>query len=188
MKIHQLQASYQIEQDRVLVRLNTHSGEEVRLWLTRRLTKNLFPHIFKAAAALTDTPTQLVSHDGADPLALTQFRMQESIQQADFSTPFVNEAPVLPMGHAPLLATTVQITPAEGGNLRLGFEESISGTAGIRSFEITLDPPLLHAFTHLLQLALKNSDWGIVPDQLAPSNDTPALDAFGAAEPPKYLN
>lgn len=188
MKIHQLQASYQIEQDRVLVRLNTHSGEELRLWLTRRLTKNLFPHIFKAASALTDTQSQLVSHDGADKLALTQFRMQESLQQADFNTPFDTEASVLPMGHEPLLATTVHMTPAEGGTLRIGFEEKITDSAAVRSFEITLDPPLLHAFTHLLQLVLKSADWGIVPDQLVPSNDTPALDAFGAAEPPKYLN
>lgn len=188
MKIHQFQASYLIEQDRVLVRFNTHSGEELRLWLTRRLVKNLFPHIIQAATTLPDAPAQLTSHDGADHLALAQFRKQESLQQADFNTPFKTEAAVLPMGAAPLLATTVHITPCEGGALRIGFEEKIPDRAEMRSFEVTLDPPLLHGFMHLLELALQHADWGLQLVKLDSPNETPSLDAFLAAEPPKYLN
>ena len=188
MKIHQLQASYQMEQDRVLVRLNTLSGEELRLWLTRRLIRNLFPHMMQAATALTDTQAPLVSHDGADRAALTQFRKQESLQQADFDTPFNTEASVLPMGKEPLLATAVHITPSEDGSLRIGFEEKIPDTAGVRSFEVTLDPPLLHGFMHLLELTLKHADWGIQLVKQNPPNDAHAMDAFAAAEPPKYLN
>jgi len=32
MNIHQLQATYLVEQDRILIRMNTQSGEELRLW------------------------------------------------------------------------------------------------------------------------------------------------------------
>ena len=41
MQIHQMSASYVAEQDRVLLRINTVEGEEMRLWLTRRLMAGL---------------------------------------------------------------------------------------------------------------------------------------------------
>ncbi len=49
MQIHQLQASYQADQDRILLRLNTHSGEEMRVWLTRRMLKGMLGHVQKLA-------------------------------------------------------------------------------------------------------------------------------------------
>ena len=36
MNIHQLSVTYLPEQDRILARVNTTAGEEMRLWLTRR--------------------------------------------------------------------------------------------------------------------------------------------------------
>ncbi len=188
MDIHQLQVSYQMEQDRLLVRLNTYSGEELRLWLTRRMIKNLFPHMIRASIKTDAASTQLTSHDGADSRALSQFRKQESLQQADFQTPFNSEAHVLPMGSEPLLVTTVHITPRDDGALQLAFEENTPGSTANRRFEVILAPPLLHGFMHLLETALKHTDWGIT---LAAGNeppDTPTLGALATAEPPKYLN
>lgn len=188
MTIHQLQASYVAEHDRILVRLNTLAGEELRLWLTRRMVKNLFPHIIKVTTELIAAQSQSASHDGADQKAFTQFKKQESLRQADFSTPFETQAMVLPIGDAPLLATTVHITPNEGGALRIGFEEKIPGLASSRSFEVTLGQDLLHGFMHLLESALKHADWGMTLDQVNPPVDDQVVDIFAAAEPPQYLN
>ena len=188
MNIHQLQVSYQVEQDRLLVRLNTHSGEELRLWLTRRMIRNLFPHMIQASTAPEGALPQLASHDGADGTALTQFRKQEALQQADFQTPFNNEASALPIGSEPLLATTVHITPQDGGALRLAFEENTPGATAMRRVEVVLEPALLHGFMHLLDQALKFADWGIVLSPEQKPRDATIIDALAAAEPPKYLN
>jgi hypothetical protein len=186
--IHQLQATYQIEQDRILVRLNTHAGEELRLWLTRRMVKNLFPHMIQACTELVTTQPRMASHDGADSKALTEFSRQESLQQADFQTPFNNQALVMPIGEEPLLATTVHIASSEGGSLRLGFEEKLPGTAKTRSFEVTLGPTLFHGFLHLLESALKHADWGLTLGDIDKLKDSKLIDAFANAEPPRYLN
>jgi hypothetical protein len=188
MDIHQLQVSYQMEQDRLLVRLNTHSGEELRLWLTRRMIKNLFPHMIRASIETDAASTQLSSHDGADSRALSQFKKQESLQQADFQTAFKAEANVLPMGSEPLLVTTVHVTPLEAGALRLAFEENSPGAAPGRRFEVILAPPLLHGFMHLLESALKHTDWGLALAEPIEAPDSASSDALATALPPKYLN
>jgi hypothetical protein len=188
MTIHQLQASYVTEQDRILVRLNTHAGEELRLWLTRRMVKNLFPHMMKVTTELIATPAQNTGGDGTDPKAAVQFKIQESLRQADFVTPFKSQATTLPIGESPLLATTVHITPSEGGGLRIGFEEKVPDQAGSRSFEVTLGQDLLHGFMHLLEAALQHADWGMTLNQLVSRADAEVADVFAAAEPPQYLN
>ena len=188
MNIHQLQLSYQTEHDRLLLRLNTHSGEELRLWLTRRMIMNLFPHMIAMSRALDAGSAQGASHDGADDKALHQFRKQESLQKADFQTPFNTQAGVLPLGNEPLLATTVHVTPREGGALQLAFEENLSGASSNRRFEVVLAPQLLHGFMHLLETALKQSNWGIALADGATPIDNATVDALATAEPPKYLN
>ncbi len=188
MTIHQLQATYVIEQDRILVRLNTHAGEELRLWLTRRMVRNLFPGILEVSADLVTSQTQFASHDGADRKALTQFRKQESLQQADFATPFKSGAEVLPIGNVPLLATTVHMTPGKDGALRIQFEENIPGLEEKRGFEVILGQDLLHGFMHLLETALQQADWGIRLTSEKRHEGGNAADAFAAAERPPYLN
>lgn len=188
MKIHQLQATYLVEHDRILVRLNTHAGEELRLWLTRRMVRNLFPHMLQASAELAAPPSLMANHDGADRRALAEFRKQETLQKTDFATPFNTEATVLPIGSEPLLATTVHFTPTQKGALRIGFEEKLAGAAKPRSFEVSLGPGLLPGFMHLLEIALRQADWGIALRDAPPAQDASLLDPFETAQPPKYLN
>ena len=188
MTIHQLQASYVLEHDRILVRMNTLAGEELRLWLTRRMVRNLFPHMLKITTDLVADQSPGVSHDGVDRDALTRFKKQELLQNADFSTPFNGQAASLPIGDAPLLATRVNITVCDGGALRIGFEEDSAGTAAKRHFEVTLGQDLLHGFMHLLEAALQQADWGITLDRTDAPEDPLLTDVFANAKPPQYLN
>ena len=174
--IHQLQVTYLTEHDRILVRMNTRAGEEIRLWLTRALLRNLHPHlamvtneIAALAPAQAQGPAQnaaeeltgSVAHDGADSRALIEFKKQESLQKTDFSTPFAAQAQTLPLGGEPLLATTAQLTVLDSGQVRLGFEEKLAVTDKNRQVEITLDADLLNGLMHLLDLALSNANWGL---------------------------
>lgn len=201
--IHQLQVTYLTEHDRILVRMNTRAGEEIRLWLTRALLRNLHPHLAMVTneiAALAPAqaqgpaqnaatePTGSVAHDGADNRALIEFKKQESLQKTDFSTPFAAQAQTLPLGGEPLLATTAQLTVLESGQLRLGFEEKLAVTDKNRQVEITLGADLLNGLMHLLDLALSNANWGlgVAPATLFKKPVPP--DAFATAMPPQYLN
>lgn len=188
MAIHQLQVSYETEQDRVLVRMNTHAGEELRLWLTRRMVKNLFPHMLEARAQQVESQSQLVSHDGADREAFAHFKKQESLRNADFSTPFNSQATVLPIGDVPLLATTVHITSCADGAVRIGFAEKVPDIQPGRSFEVVLGQDLLHGFMHLLEKALGHADWGITLTTVNARKDSNEVDPLDTAIAPRYLN
>lgn len=188
MLIHQVQATYQVEQDRILVRLNTHTAAEFRLWLTRRMVKKLFPNIIQASEELIAPQAQPTDSSDLDQQAASAIKKKEALQQADFTTPYSADAQILPIGSEPLLATTVYITPDATGSLRLRFEEKTPDTVMPRNFEVTLGPALLIAFLHLMESVLKHTDWGISlgdPEKL--KNISPE-DIFAAAKPPYYLN
>jgi hypothetical protein len=198
-----LQVTYVKEHDRILVRINTRAGEEIRLWLTRALVKNLLPHlsaVAKEIAALTsaqgrafakdfgDATAQQAAHDGSDNRALLEFRRQESLQKADFSTPFAGQANSLPLGSEPLLATTAHLNVLDSGKLRMGFEEKISTAENNRQVEMTLENDLLNGLMHLLDMALNQSGWDLTLATANSFKKTSAIDVFAAATPPQYLN
>ena len=45
MQIRQLQVACDHLQDRLLLRVATQADEEVRIWLTRRFLRDLWPHL-----------------------------------------------------------------------------------------------------------------------------------------------
>ncbi len=190
MQIHQLSVNYQAEQDRVLLRVNSTSGEEMRLWLTRRLMVGLWPlltrlqteQVLKSEAA--GAALQTADEDLRRMLA--DFRKEEFLQKADFDTPY-QDKPNLPLGPEPLLVTDVDATPAGDGRLRLAFNEraAVSGGPKPRGFQLELDPRLMQGLMHLLEQALSQSQWREAFTAPAAVDADPALDANGK---PRYLN
>jgi len=187
MNIHQLQASYQQEQDRILLRLNTRTGEEFRLWLTRRMTLVALPHLTQMSQRMGSTSAEGVSHDGAQAGDLAHFKQQESLAQADFQTPY-SDTTQLPAGDTPLLVTQLRFTQLGDAMLRLAFEEKLAGAQSTRSFEVTLGLSIVHALLHLLEQVLKAAEWGTAAAPAPSLPDTSELDAFATAERPVYLN
>jgi hypothetical protein len=195
MNIHQFQASYQLEHDRVLVRMNTTEQHELRIWFTRRMMLGLFPHLEKASARVALPGTNPVGHDGAADQAIADYRRQETLEQTDFQTPFQSAHPARAAMDAPLLVTSVQITPNKNESLTIKLLESFPGTDQTRSMEINMGGPVLLGLMHVLAMALKASGWGVpalVPSEVAASGEGPKVpdgsDAFATALPPKYLN
>ena len=192
MNIHQLSARYNQEQDRILVRINSTDGTEMRLWLTRRLTLALWPTLNKAVVEHVVRQDGGTTHlrDEASKKMLAEFQREAVLKDADFSTPYLDfqDAPTtLPLGNAPLLVTEVRITPVANGPLKIAFNEQLEGQANGRGFQVELAPPLVHGLVQLLKRALQQSAWGEGSDALGtpplPGNDTPV-----SADRPKYLN
>lgn len=159
MTLHQLSVSYDECQDRLLVRLLNTAREECRLWLTRRLTFNLLPHLQRQALELA----QAVQPQTPAPTRRLMAEMQRErhIQSADFSQRFEAEV-THPLGVAPLLVTEVHVTPQVKGVLHLQFEEKAVGAPG-RKFDAPMPLAMQHAFLHLIEGALERSGWGDTP-------------------------
>lgn len=183
MDIHQLSVTYIREHDRILVRINTTAGEELRLWLTQRLLRGLYPHLGKAAANLEASRTPLADNSEQSKLLLAEFKKEETLQSADFKTPFKSSEPTLPLGDRPLLVTEVRMTAQGAGRLEIAFDEKLPDVAHPRGFKIAIQPQLMHGLLHLLQAAITASEWPISP--LAPPN---ATEAASDTKRPRYLN
>jgi hypothetical protein len=196
MNIHQLSVNYLQEQDRILLRINTTDGAELRLWFTRRLTLGLTPLLTRIVAdmvakqaALASPHILAVAADAQTKALLAEFKKEESLQKSDFTTPFKDLPAQLPLGAEPLLVTEVNMTPLPGGQLQMAFSEQLPDAPHARNFQITLEANLIHGFVHLLEKALATAQWtdgrsaapGAAVDQLPG-------EAMGSSEKPKYLN
>jgi hypothetical protein len=192
MQIHQMSCTYQPEQDRILMRINTREGDEMRIWLTRRLMVGLWPlltrlltdHLLKLEAA----GNTIATADDSLKKMLTDFRKEEFLSKADFETPYQDAPARLPLGEDPLLVTDVDATPLAGGPLRLSFNERPPGGEDKpRAFTLEMQPKLMQGLMHLLEQALVQSGWreafaGVPPlEELAEGDGDPT-------RKPKYLN
>jgi len=193
MQIHQLSVNYQAEQDRILLRVNSTSGEEMRLWLTRRLMVGLWPLLTRMhTEQLLKQEAAGTAIDAADEdvkKMVAEFRKEEFLQKADFETPYQSK-PTLPLGKEPLLITDVDASPLAGGRLRIAFNEraAVQGGEKPRGFQLELDPKLMQGLMHLLEQALARSQWR---EAFTPAKAPAEPEAGGetGGEPrPRYLN
>ena len=200
MNIHQLSVTYLPEQDRILARVNTTAGEEMRLWLTRRLMVGLWPLLSKVMTGhllrLEAAGTSLDAADDEMKKMLADFRKEEFLQHADFETPYQDQRQTLPLGEEPLMVTDVDAAPLPNGRLRLSFNETLPGKevpsgarpAEPRRFQMEMEPRLMQGLLHLLEQALVQSRWreAFLP---AAAADDPTL-PDGSPQPvrPRYLN
>jgi len=216
MNIHQVSVNYLHEQDRILVRINSHDAQEIRLWLTRRLCIGWVPALratLRNMAAMlvetadnTGTADTVNKADMADktsssadqPLQeISSTRIEElqqlhSLQNTDFKTPFKSEVQTWPLGADPLLVTTIRMTAKSKNKLEMAFEESLlTRQAQVRGFQVSLEPQLLTGFLHLLEKALDSAHWG--QDDAASVLGNPLTmvvegDDHGLQQRPKYLH
>ena len=190
MNVHQLSIAYVPEQDRILVRVNTKQGQELRFWFTRRLTMGLTPLLDKAVAehvARQGGPatSHVAGMDEMSKKAVAQFQRTETLKTSDFATPYKTPRASVPMFDHPLLVTEINVAPLPSGQLRLSFAEKLSGIQEQRSFQMALSDQLIHAFVHLLERAVQQSQWR---DAAQASAATPANDPSRGPDKPQYLN
>lgn len=188
MRIHQLSIRYERDPDRMLGRVNTDTGQELRLWFTRRLTLGLLPqlrrlvneHDERTAAAQAGGP---LTKDPKLLQMLGEFKKDELMRQADFKTPFKEPAPGAALAPAPLLIVEWALNPLPSGNLQMVLRGTLNDTAR-RDVKLELDGQLMHGFLHLLELAFASSQW----TASAVAAIDPAIEPAASGQRPQYLN
>lgn len=152
MRLHQIRIDYHPEQDRLLLRVSTNEGAELRFWLTRRYVKGLWPALMKMAEIIGEARAQ---PDPTVRKAMLEFEHDKAVRQADFATPY-KAATELPLGAEPLLVTRLRAQPDGRGNAVL----ALHPTQG-QGMDLAMDAMLLHSFTRLLQGAVGKTDWDV---------------------------
>lgn len=200
MDIRQLSIRYSQDNDRILVRINTSAGDEVQMWLTRRLVLSLWPllnrvvidHLAIPADAKTDGFVDLAAMGPGTRKMLADLRQQEAIQSADFVTPYRDHATSRPLGDTPLLVTEVNLTPKGSSGMLMNFKELLTDPPSSRGFQLEMPAELVFAIMQLLSQALKKAQWQIGPDTPAPLQGSEAaaedIDLSPDATRPTYLN
>ena len=154
MRLHQLKIDFAAEQDRMLMLIAASEQVEVRMWLTRRFVKLLWPLLVQLAE---DASPRIKTQANPEARkALLSLEHEQAVARADFSKPFEAEPVAMPLGAEPLLLARIQtgrdpnglpvlaLHPAEGQGLTLSF-----------------DAVLLHSVCRLLQAAVQKTDWDI---------------------------
>jgi len=172
-----MQVRYEPTADRVLWQLRTAAGELFAVWLTRRMLRQLWPHLLRL---VTDASVlRLAPHATVLPEAramLAQAARSRSLPDTDFATPFDAKATALPLGALPLLPVAIDLGPGpDGKGLALSARE-----ADGRNIRLALSDDLATGLMRLLEQALAATDWGI-PEPAAEA--ATAQGATGSAAP-----
>lgn len=175
MGIRQLSVNHDEQQDRLLLRINTQSGEEYRFWLTRRLAQRLLPPLENTAIEQENRQPGVVATDEAGRKIVAELRRDAFVQKADFQTPFSPEPKALPMGEAPLLVTDVQLTLMAQGEVRILLQDKTGATP--RQCQLQLPANLVHALLHLTQQAVQKAEWNLGGHAIGAGPTGPSPDA-----------
>jgi hypothetical protein len=152
MRLHQLKVDYDAEQDRLLMLVATSESVELRLALTRRFVKLLWPLLVKLAEEASPRIRTQASPEARK--ALLGLEHEYAVSKADFSKPYDAGESARPLGEAPLLLARIQT-----GHDRSGQPVVALHPAEGQGITLTFDSVLLHSLCRLLQAAVKKSDW-----------------------------
>jgi hypothetical protein len=155
MRLNQLKIDYVPEQDRLLLLISASEAVEVRMWLTRRFVKLLWPLLVRLAEE--GSPRIRAQPNPEARKALLGLEHEQAVQKADFSKPYDETARATPLGEAPLLMARIQTGHDPNGQPVVALHP-VEG----KGLTLTLDPVLLHSVCRLLQAAVKKSDWDMV--------------------------
>ena len=152
MRLHQLKVDYDAEHDRLLMLVATSEGVELRLALTRRFVKLLWPLLVKLAEEAS--PRIRTQANPEARKALLGLEHEDAVARADFSKPYDAGASETPLGAAPVLLARIQTGHDRNGQPVVALHPSDG-----QGITLTFDSVLLHSLCRLLQAAVKKSDW-----------------------------
>ena len=200
MDIRQLSVRYHTDQDRILVCINTTAGEEVQMWLTRRMAMRLWPLINRVVMdhfaipqdAKTDGFVDLAAMGPKAREMLADMRQQEAVAACDFTTPYQRRQANRPLGDIPLLVTEVNLTPKENGQMQMNFKEALQEPLSNRSFQLDMAADLVFGVINLLKQALQQSEWdmgeALAAAPIMIDEMVDEIDMSPGATRPTYLN
>jgi hypothetical protein len=160
----------------MLLRVSTDNQLEMRLWLTRRALRLMWPLLVQMTRSAPEVGLQ-GSPEARD--AMIGMQHEQALSRANFAQSFEEVPREMPLGAEPILVARIQSNKDDDGNQVLGLLPQQG-----QGIHLTLDNTLLHSFCRLVQNAAAKSDWDLVLELPALQSATDAGDAAA----PKTLN
>lgn len=135
------------------MRVSSADQTEMRLWLTRRFLKVLWPVLLEV---INTDPKVAAAPDVNSRDAVVSFRHEEALAQTQFTKEY--QAPKQarrPLGDVPLLLVNARVEPQNELMLL------VLTTARGREFKFTVGPRLAHSLTKLINDCLAQADWDL---------------------------
>lgn len=158
MSIHQLSVSFVDREDRLLLRLNTQDAKEFRFWLTRRLTLRLMPVLEDTLLRLDSGTAQVLAPDGPARKIVSEFQHDSFLREADFQTPFKEEARQWPLGQEPMLVSEINMSFLPSGALDLNLVDA-DEEGEKKACQLQLQAQLVHGLVHLIRQCVEKAQW-----------------------------
>ena len=154
MQINQVNISYHKSEDRLLMRINTLDGAELRFWLTRAVVTRMLTGLVQSEKVLAaHLPPQIYAPSVAR--ALEQFDQEATLAKSDFSIPFADNATHYPLGQQPLLVVKLEIAKSED---QASFSFDLLSGQKV-TIKFTVD--MISNINNLLCDLLKSVDWNL---------------------------
>ena len=136
--------SYVAAEDRLLLRVSTRSGDEYRIWLTRRF-----------CSLLTGIVQKQMEKFGGAPVLAASNETRALFKQGAMEKKFENENSMnLPLGQAGILAHRINSRVGEDGTLAL---QLLPGSG--EGVTLNLNQTLLYMFYNLLAQGMEQAEW-----------------------------
>ncbi len=153
VSIQQLNLGYNVQQDRLLLRVGLSDDSELLLWLTYRIARQLW----QLLSGETHLPTaDSIQADVPVANAVEQFKLEaqatEALKKMDFATKYQPRKEIRNDGA--LLAVDLKLSDGNIKHLDVVCLEGV--TVGMN-----LPPPLVLALCNMLQLSVRESGWNI---------------------------
>lgn len=174
MQITQIQVVGDTLQDRLLMRIATASHEEIRVHLTRRFVRELWPHLVTLLADHLSTPA------ASEPASAEN--LKAAAPSTAYDEPYRNDNPTYPLGSTPLLASEAVLEATGPGKARMILRE-----ARERAFTLALNAELLQGLCAMLRSAATKSGWDLALDYSGPPAGAPRTPAGTLPKPTKIL-
>jgi hypothetical protein len=151
--IQQINLGYNAQQDRLLLKVGLADNSELLVWLTYRITKQLWQllngetHLPTATSIKTETPPHQ-----ATALFKQEVEASETLQKMDFATEYQPRAEIVNDGA--MLAISVVLIPYSNkpSSLEMPCLEGIT-------VRMNLNQELVLALCNMLQLSAKEASW-----------------------------
>ncbi|HEY0847007.1 MAG TPA: hypothetical protein VGE12_16685 [Noviherbaspirillum sp.] len=162
MHLHQIQVTYRPDEDRILCRASFKAADggfqELRAWLTRRLTRLFWAGIIDALEKQIALDKPQASHASADIVGMEYHAsIEEARNSGSFGTPYKSEEiATFPLGETPILVSSINFSLNAGQPIRVNLTPATGS-----GFEIAFSQQVLHSFCSLLREAVSKAEWDL---------------------------
>lgn len=162
----QFDAGYNLQEDRILLRITNADNDEYRLWLTRRLCESLLTDFKTRTSAFrvagTDSfadsvPITSSETPDHDTLLRAHLEQQASVAQQDFATAFI-PGERFPLGEEGMLVEKINLQPNGQGKDSHSLSFTDVNGKGI-TLGISID--MFNSIFEVIERVVKQTNWNL---------------------------